>query len=387
MTSQFPPRPYNSDLPTLQLEDYGGVIDSKASWGDTVAITPRFRVVNLGHRTRLSTGLKVYTTTGALSVQVFLSTNYGPTHDESGDVVVRARCYLGGPAAITLLIPEAFVDIPISEYRNPTVVGEYDTAFIRSPSNLHYTLPEHYDGGVEEPELELTSRIRSRSPSFDDIRYLRRLREIHETPFIEFRAPPYTSYPEGINEVESNDERQETTVRYSMAFSHSSPIFEGITPYNIISHSDPTIPATTLLQQPPYQMVDLRHLHDVMPGTMAEYVRLRDDFPNTPRALLGLSPELVATHDATDMPSRHLVLKHQYPGAFKPGQRFYAHGTIGGEWELGDIKGEFGRKVYVEWIERSKRLLAVVEMDRCNIYRSKRERVVTMWKNICTYIR
>ncbi|KAJ7027010.1 hypothetical protein C8F04DRAFT_1189959 [Mycena alexandri] len=239
----------------------------------------------------------------------------------------------------------------------------------------------------EDAAIERFSHIRSRSPSWDDSRYLRSMREIHETQFIEFRAPPYTSDQGGADEEEVNDERQETTVRYSMAFSQSSPNFGGFTTHDIIPHLDSTIPTTTIHQLPLYQMIDLRYLHDVMPGTMAEYIRLRNDFPTTPRALLGLSPELVTTHDTSDMPARHLVLKHQYPGAFKPGQRFYAHGTIGGEWELGDIKGEFGRKVYVEWIERNKKLLAIVEMDRCNIYRSKRERVVTLWKNIRTYIR
>ncbi|KAJ7776373.1 hypothetical protein B0H16DRAFT_1859407 [Mycena metata] len=145
MASQQPSKPYNPNVPTLQLGALQGVIDSRASWGDTVAIMLCFQVVNLDHHTCLSTGLKVYTT---LSTQVFLSINYGPTHNESGDIVVRARCNLGGSVTIILLIPEFAVDMTISEYRDIAVVGEYHTVFTRTPSDLYYSLPQDYAGGV-----------------------------------------------------------------------------------------------------------------------------------------------------------------------------------------------------------------------------------------------
>ncbi|KAJ7718803.1 hypothetical protein B0H16DRAFT_1796876 [Mycena metata] len=145
MASQQPSKPYNPNVPTLQLGALQGVIDSRASWGDTVAIMLCFQVVNLDHHTCLSTGLKVYTT---LSTQVFLSINYGPTHNESGDIVVRARCNLGGSVTIIRLIPEFAVDMTISEYRDIAVVGEYHTVFTRTPSDLYNSLPQDYAGGV-----------------------------------------------------------------------------------------------------------------------------------------------------------------------------------------------------------------------------------------------
>ncbi|KAJ7697934.1 hypothetical protein B0H16DRAFT_1484655 [Mycena metata] len=148
MASQYSHQIHNQALPVLELEEYGGVIHDQSAWGDTVPITPRFRVTGLERGTRLSTGLKTYATAGAMDIRVFLSTNYGPTHNNSGDVIIWVTCYLHAPCAIILLIPKDFVDIPVTEYRNPTVIGAYDTAFIEHPTRLQYSMPSDYAGGI-----------------------------------------------------------------------------------------------------------------------------------------------------------------------------------------------------------------------------------------------
>ncbi|KAJ7783137.1 hypothetical protein B0H16DRAFT_1709950 [Mycena metata] len=148
MASQYLHQSHSQALPVLELEEYGGVIHDKSAWGDNVPITPRFRVTGLERGTRLFAGLKTYATAGAMDIRVSLSTNYGPTHNDSGDVVIRATCYLHAPRAIILLIPEVFVDIPVTEYLDPTVIGEYDTAFIEHPTRLRYSMPSDYAGGI-----------------------------------------------------------------------------------------------------------------------------------------------------------------------------------------------------------------------------------------------
>ncbi|KAJ7697935.1 hypothetical protein B0H16DRAFT_1484656 [Mycena metata] len=88
-------------------------------------------------------------------------------------------------------------------------------------------------------------RIRCRLPSFDDSQYLHRLQEIHDAEFIEFRAPPYTSEDESrvirdeIEEILRVDECQEVTIHYSMAFSQSTPIMEGVETHEVTQSQGP----------------------------------------------------------------------------------------------------------------------------------------------------
>ncbi|KAJ7743216.1 hypothetical protein B0H16DRAFT_1463853 [Mycena metata] len=125
MASQYWHQIHNQALPVLELEEYGGVIHDQSAWGNTT-----------------------YATVGAMDIRVFLSTNYGPTHNNSGDIIIRATCYLHAPRAIILLIPKDFVDIPVTEYRDPTVIGAYNTAFIEHPTRLQYSMPPDYAGGI-----------------------------------------------------------------------------------------------------------------------------------------------------------------------------------------------------------------------------------------------
>ncbi|KAJ7746677.1 hypothetical protein B0H16DRAFT_1726397 [Mycena metata] len=159
MASQYSHQTHNQALPILELEEYGGVIHDQSAWGNTVPITPQFRVTGLKRGTHLSTGLKTYATAGAMDIRVFLSTNYRPTHNNSGNIIIRATCYLHAPHAIILLIPKDFVDIPVTEYRDPTVIGAYNTAFIEHPTRLQYLMPSDYAGGILWGKLKLGTSL------------------------------------------------------------------------------------------------------------------------------------------------------------------------------------------------------------------------------------
>ncbi|KAJ7046950.1 hypothetical protein C8F04DRAFT_1172749 [Mycena alexandri] len=221
-------------------------------------------------------------------------------------------------------------------------------------------------------------RTQLHPPSREDNKYHRRFIEAHNDEFIEFRAPPYSSNPENEEGNSIHDESSATRVRYSTAFSRSFPTLGNGIANEIIPFTIAELPPITFPQPAPYRMVDLQRLRDTMPGTMSEYIRLRESFPGTSRALLGLSPEIISQDEFRDAPLRHLVLKHQCPGPFKLGQQFYAHGSINGVWELGEVKKENGKKLYVQWVNHFEKCLAIVEMDRSSIHQTKRRRTKTL---------
>ncbi|KAJ7743222.1 hypothetical protein B0H16DRAFT_1463857 [Mycena metata] len=213
--------------------------------------------------------------------------------------------------------------------------------------------------------------------------------------FIEFRALPYTSEDESrvirdeIEEIPRVDKRQEVTIRYSMAFSQSTPIMEGVGTHEVTQSQGPPISTIPNIIHPStrFHPIDLRFLKDALAGTMHEYIRLRNTFPTTPRVFVGLSAEVTTIINDSDTHLRHLVLKHQHVGAFRIGQSFYAHGSITGEWELGKIKGTKGKKKLVQWVNCNKKLVAIVEMDASHIQQTTRERFKSMMTTLCTHTR
>lgn len=139
----------SNHLPTLQLEECGGVLRPETLTQNRVAFIPRFRVVDLDCNVRLTSGNNLYETTGALDMRIFLSKNYGETYDIGGHLAIRARRYLNPtPDPIILVIPTTCVDITESEDHDPRIVGSYGRAFSGPPDHLDYSLPEGYSGGL-----------------------------------------------------------------------------------------------------------------------------------------------------------------------------------------------------------------------------------------------
>ncbi|KAJ7783138.1 hypothetical protein B0H16DRAFT_1709951 [Mycena metata] len=282
--------------------------------------------------------------------------------------------------------------LPFPTHSSPSEVRFEDQGFDNYAEVGTEVQPEQSQDGVISLNIP---RIRCRSPSFDDSRYLHRLQEIHDADFIEFRAPPYTTDDESrvtgdeIEEIQRVDECQEVTIRYSMAFSQSTPIMEGVETHEVTQSQGPPISTIPNIIRPStrFHPVDLRFLKDALAGTMHEYIRLRNMFPTTPRVFVGLSAETTTIINDSDTHLRHLVLKHQHPGAFRTGQSFYAHGSITGEWELGETKGTKGKKKLIQWVNHNKKLVAIVEMDPSHIQRTTRERITTMMMTIRAHTR
>ncbi|KAJ7179492.1 hypothetical protein C8R46DRAFT_1028988 [Mycena filopes] len=137
-------------------------------------------------------------------------------------------------------------------------------------------------------------------------------------------------------------------------------------------------------QHTPYQLLDPRKLLEASVPTQQEYIGLRARMPCTPRALVTLSPREVTSDKTIIEPPRRLVLKDSQCGPFRLGHSLYAHGSISGVWELGDEKGRTNKKVYIEWINREERHLAIVEMGIKDLYQNKRQRVMTLLRSFRT---
>ncbi|KAJ7165125.1 hypothetical protein C8R46DRAFT_1035734 [Mycena filopes] len=137
----------------LQLEPYGGVLIPDECSNPKVMFYPRFRVVGLEKHARIDGGLKTYKCTGALSIEVMLSTNMGAIPDIPDHVVVRAHCYpsIGqSPGPILLVFPAISIALPETAHPDPNIVGLSDTNFTQQPRFMAYELPPNYAGGPIE---------------------------------------------------------------------------------------------------------------------------------------------------------------------------------------------------------------------------------------------